>query len=290
MLPNKCHVTSGAGRGTGDMTSLLGGPVGYVPRARSARYAEPAAWSGDRALSTALLQGGPRLPVPRAGYWAASVASNASFLRIRVYDDVGLELIPPSPPYFFKCAAQTCKGGEDFSCEAGYTGTLCNRCAPGQFDVMRTCTTSCSSIEPQFTVTAFAMLGVVICWVGMNKLTAGRYVLKQSCVVEDGRCSRSVPMNGFAAQLRCARCRLTVRRPFSSSSPTGRSVDSLTMQVRANIVNRVRLFFWVRPAQCRVEGHHDSFQRPVQHFPHACSNTAVHLQIHFGRSFRPTLN
>lgn len=170
---------SGAGRDTGDMTSLLGGPVGHVPRAESARYAGPAAGRRDRTLSAVLLQGGSRLPVPRAGYWAASVAPNASFLRIKqlkVFDDVGLELIPPNPPYFFKCAARTCNGGEDFSCEAGYTGTLCHRCAPGQFDVMRTCTTSCSSIEPQFAVTVFAMLGVVICWVGMNKLTAGRYV------------------------------------------------------------------------------------------------------------------
>ena len=59
-----------------------------------------------------------------------------------------------------------------------YVGTLCNRCESGRFLMMGTCTFKCEDIEPHAAfgvVTVFGITACVICWLVMNRMTAGRF-------------------------------------------------------------------------------------------------------------------
>ena len=59
-----------------------------------------------------------------------------------------------------------------------YVGTLCNRCESGRFLMMGTCTIKCEDIEPHAAfgvVTVFGITACVICWLVMNRMTAGRF-------------------------------------------------------------------------------------------------------------------
>jgi hypothetical protein len=59
-----------------------------------------------------------------------------------------------------------------------YVGTLCSRCESGRFLMMGTCTIKCEDIEPHAAfgvVTVFGITACVICWLVMNRMTAGRF-------------------------------------------------------------------------------------------------------------------
>lgn len=59
-----------------------------------------------------------------------------------------------------------------------YTGTLCNRCESGRFLFLGTCTIKCEDIEPSAAFGVVTVLGIaacVICWLMMNRMTAGRF-------------------------------------------------------------------------------------------------------------------
>jgi hypothetical protein len=136
------------------------------------------AWSLSYCAS---LQGKSSLPFPSIGYWASSriVDSRQSLF---VNDPEGADAIPAFPPFFFQCDGQ-CKGGPNFECVDGYTGTQCSECQPGQFYWNSKCDTKCSDIEPQAAVSIFGMIAVIFVWIIINNSAGGVCVFPCVCCV-----------------------------------------------------------------------------------------------------------
>jgi len=95
------------------------------------------------------------LPYPDNSFWGASSLNAANESVLAVYDST------QEGPYFFAC--QTCTG--NFTCQQGYTGTLCMSCVPGQFSWRGSCSTACADIEPQGPVSVLTILAVVAMWI-----------------------------------------------------------------------------------------------------------------------------
>ena len=64
---------------------------------------------------------------------------------------------------------------QKFSCASGYTGVLCSQCLPFQFNFANTCNIGCDAIEPRVLINFLLMLAVLVCWLMLNKMTAGVY-------------------------------------------------------------------------------------------------------------------
>ena len=88
-----------------------------------------------------ICDGKTALPYPDKGYWAlrrtSSADRNLSLLLIQ--DAIGAERIDDDPPLFRSCDVGRCKGGKDFACEEGYSGTQCSLCVKGMFQFMAKC-------------------------------------------------------------------------------------------------------------------------------------------------------
>ena len=124
-------------------------------------------------MNVLLSQGKSSLPYPTLGYWASSrVADGRPTLFVQ--DEEGADVIPADPPFFFQCEGQ-CKGGTNFECLDGYTGTQCSECQPGQFYWNSKCDTKCSEIEPQGAVSVSGMIAVIAVWIIINNSAGGMY-------------------------------------------------------------------------------------------------------------------
>jgi hypothetical protein len=120
-------------------------------------------------------QGGKAIPYPKRGFWAFS-ATLANVTSLRSFEKPG-QIDPPAedPPLFLACASNVCLGGQNFSCAAGYRGILCQQCEPDRFlNSLSSCDVRCDDIEPRGVVTVLGILCVILCWLVMNKMTAGQ--------------------------------------------------------------------------------------------------------------------
>jgi hypothetical protein len=121
----------------------------------------------------------------------------------QVYDPPGVDAIPDSPPIFFLCASDRCKGGASYSCLDGYEGVQCGDCKQGQFYYRGQCEIKCDDINVNgspTTVTVFGIIAVVIVWIVLNKSAGGAYVRGVM-----GREHRYACMTSLGHPRRCAR-------------------------------------------------------------------------------------
>jgi hypothetical protein len=134
-----------------------------------------------------LCQGGNKLPYPLPGYWALSRTSgNVTSLMAfekpgssdhnRYRDPAALD----ETPFFLPCGSASdggsvCQGDQSFSCTPGYMGILCQQCEKDRFlTSLSSCDVQCKDIEPRGLVTILGIFCVILCWLVMNKMTAGQ--------------------------------------------------------------------------------------------------------------------
>jgi hypothetical protein len=134
------------------------------------------------------------LPYPDDSFWGASSLTAANESVLTVYNST------QQGPYFFAC--RTCTG--KFTCQQGYTGTLCMSCVPGQFSWGGSCKIACADIEPQGPVSVLTILAVVAVWIVSSCPSCIDFDPELSCSLQEkGRVF--ISDNQHLERVRCAR-------------------------------------------------------------------------------------
>ena len=107
---------------------------------------------------------------------STGTAIATAITTLLIFDALGLDKLPESPPMFVRCLAGKCRGGAEFQCVKGYTGTLCSECEREQFYWNGNCDTSCEDIHPGGLTTTLGIIAVIIVWLILNKSAGGMYV------------------------------------------------------------------------------------------------------------------
>ncbi len=136
--------------------------------------------------AVSVVKGMSNLPIPKENFYApsrkvvapnnTSVATASSVTSLLVFDAPRLDTLPAEPPVFVACLAGKCRGGPEFKCNKGYTGTLCSECEREQFFWNGKCDISCEDISPRGVTTVLGIIAVIIVWLILNKSAGGMYV------------------------------------------------------------------------------------------------------------------
>ncbi len=141
------------------------------------------------------MKGLSNLPIPKENYYAPfskkvvtpiimgenmtnprnATAASTAIATLLIFDQPGLDELSESPPIFVACLAGKCRGGTEFECMKGYTGTLCSECEREKFYWNGKCDTSCEDNNPRGLTTTLGIIGVIIVWLILNKSAGGMY-------------------------------------------------------------------------------------------------------------------